>query len=107
MSIKYPCRECPNQYVKILYRGLVTVHVQCTACGFIMQVEKLRVKLLERQAEATVNCDHCHEPLGVSVVYDHGRRYHPPCYEPAFAKREAERKPTPSPYDCSVRRDKK
>ena len=32
-------------------------------------------------------CDHCHTPLGVSVVYDHGRRYHPLCYEPAVEAR--------------------
>lgn len=26
-------------------------------------------------------CDHCGDPLGVSVVYDHGKRFHPhPCY---------------------------
>ena len=51
MSIKFPCQNCSNQFVKIVMRGLVTCHVKCTACGFVMQVEKIRVKLLERQSE--------------------------------------------------------
>ncbi len=80
MSIKYPCKECPNQYVKVLYRGLATVHVKCTACGFIMQVEKIRIKFLERQAESEERCDLCREPFEVSVIYHHGRKYHPVCY---------------------------
>ena len=33
-------------------------------------------------------CDHCYKPLGVSVVYDHGKRYHPsPCYPEACKKK--------------------
>lgn len=79
MAIKYPCKECPNQYVRIVMRGLVTCHVACTSCGFIMQVEKIRVKMLERQQEATI-CDFCFEPLGVSIVYDHGKKLHPDCF---------------------------
>jgi hypothetical protein len=25
-------------------------------------------------------CNHCLQPLGVTVVYDHGLRFHPDCY---------------------------
>lgn len=49
----------------------------------------------------TKNCDHCGKPLGNSVVYDHGQRFHPLCFEPAFGKKQAE-KEKPVKKDWSI-----
>ena len=35
-------------------------------------------------------CNHCGKPLAVSVIYDHGRRFHPLCYEAAVEKEARE-----------------
>jgi hypothetical protein len=32
-------------------------------------------------------CDHCQKPIGVSVIYDHGKRYHPDCYGVAYEEK--------------------
>ncbi len=49
-------------------------------------------------------CTHCHKPLGVSVIYDHGGRYHPDCYiEVARAKMlETAQKPTKPSWDMGL-----
>ena len=48
MTIKYPCKKCENELVTIIYRGLTQCDVQCTECKHVMKVEKIRIKLLER-----------------------------------------------------------
>ena len=54
-------------------------------------------------------CDHCSKPLGESVIYDHGKRYHPLCFEPAMElkRRKESNWRTTCPPECDICRKKK
>lgn len=51
MTVRFPCVNCTNKLVRIIRRGLATCDIQCTGCGHIRTIEKIRIKLLERQQE--------------------------------------------------------
>ena len=50
-----------------------------------------------------MKCDHCGKDLGVSIIYDHSKKYHPHCYPIAFEEkmREMVKKSTKNQKDWS------
>jgi hypothetical protein len=71
-----------------------TIQIICVVVGVVFFCILLRASIKERntdphyvkfcvekgKATSEFLCNFCLKPLGVTTIYNHGRRYHPDCY---------------------------